>query len=102
MEFQRQGLERGIEIGAKLDQGLEAGMNKKIIRPEIHQPREKADQYHRDAQPQNRKGRIRSAEARINKRPRFYCSFARVQHTIDNVFERPRLKEAQKDREKSE
>ena len=36
VEFQRQSLQRGIEIGTQLEQGLKAGMNKKIVRPQIH------------------------------------------------------------------
>ena len=77
-------------------------MNKKIIRTEIHQTREKADQYHGTAEPQDREGRIRPTEAGINKRPRVGSPLTGVQHAIDNVFERPRLKETQKDGEKSE
>ena len=40
VEFQRQRLQRRIKIGAQLEQGLKASMNKKIVRPQIHQPGE--------------------------------------------------------------
>src|SRR5208282_2031129 len=47
VKVEREMLQVGIELGAKLEQGLESDFNRNVIPPKAEQSRKKVDGYHR-------------------------------------------------------
>ena len=102
VEFQRQRLERAVEIGPEFQERLQADMNEKVVRNEVDQAAEETDQNHGDAEPEDHGGRLSLAEPILQKLARVGRSRRFVEHAINDEFEGPGLEEIEADVGQSE